>query len=122
MRLPIQSFPVARMSQHSPRFDGSRAVNASINKCDVCTDVLAGVIYVAAKGSCWLGCWAVGTAVGIACDAAFGGPEDPVGDIVCPVAGAAVKAICNREGCSRMKTWSGAKSVAHQICSQVDLC
>lgn len=90
--------------------------------CSVCTDVLAGVIYTAANGTCWLGCTGVGIAAGAACEVAFLGPEDPIGDVVCPILDATLDAICEQFGCDSLKSWSGAQSAAQQICAGVHIC
>lgn len=126
MRLPIQALPVVRQPRFGlaaiASFAGAYRGIFPQDKCSTCTTILADVIHTAAEGTCWLGCKGLGVAVGAACDLAFGGPEDPIGDVVCPIAGAAASTICNQFGCSYLKTWTGAKNAAHQICSEVKLC
>lgn len=95
---------------------------SALSACGVCTNILGGVIYGAAHSSCWLGCRAFGAAVGVACDAAFGGPEDPVADAVCVIAGRTATRICNQVGCRHLEDWGGARDAARRICSSVHIC
>ncbi len=95
---------------------------AAQDSCSVCTDILAGVIYGAANASCWAGCGVMSGAAAAACDAAFGGPEDPVGDAVCGILDVALDQICDAQGCSSLENWSGAQAAAQTICQKANVC
>jgi hypothetical protein len=118
--LPIQAPPVIR--QRGTLAGILRAAIFPQDNCSTCENILTHVIKDAAKASCWLGCKAVGIAAGAACDAAFGGPEDPIGDLVCPVVGAGVYYVCNKYGCDELKHSSGAGKAADYICTAAKVC
>lgn len=119
MRLPMQTEPVLRGVSHAVL---QRGVYAQSN-CSRCKSVLTDAIEGIAKSTCWAGCTMLGAEVGADCVVIFGGPEDPLGDIVCPFAGALAGAACNKFGCGNLKTHSGAQKAADWICHQIpDVC
>lgn len=123
MRLPNQARPVNRR-----RFAGAKRSRRPLpgilpqDGCSTCTDILADAIYGLAESTCWAGCWAVEAGFDAACDLAFGGPEDPIGDVVCPIAGVLVGQACKSVGCDNLKNKSYDQQLAQQACQEAGIC
>ena len=126
MRLPIQAQPIMRQRRvgfHLISLDESARLGITPqNGCSACTSILGDTIYGLAKSTCWAGCWAVEAGFDAACDLAFGGPEDPVGDVVCPIAGVLVGQACSSLGCDNLKNKSYDQQLAQQACTQAHIC
>jgi hypothetical protein len=115
MRVPIQAAPVARYgSARNRRLEG--IAPQSLMNCSTCVNDLAKAIQWSASNVGFLGCVGIAAVFGTACDAAFGGPEDPVGDVVCPIVAISIKTACNKYGISWLKNYSNAVTVADGAC------
>lgn len=120
MNIPFQYAHITR-GRSNGRMPQVLGIVPQVDWCAECeTDLAKAIEFAANNGACTFGCTGLGAAAASACVVAFGGPEDPVGDIVCPIAGVAVRTACNQLGsCSDLKNPATAQSVANAICTKI---
>ena len=88
--------------------------------CDECKTLVEKTLHVLLDEGGEVTCAGLSAGVGSACVIAAGGPEDPVGDVVCAVAAAMLDVYCNEKGIPWMK--SHESEAAADICKEIGIC
>lgn len=88
--------------------------------CDECKALVEKTLYALFAIDAITDCAEIAAAFDAECIIAAGGPEDPVGDVVCTVAAAAILVICLEIGFVEMK--NNVPAAAERICKAIGIC
>jgi len=88
--------------------------------CDECKKLVEETLHALLDAGGDLGCIALAAEFDAACIIAAGGPEDPVGDVVCTVAAAELLTYCEKKGIDWIK--AHIPDAAEDLCKLIGIC
>lgn len=91
-----------------------------MSKCEKSIKLVETVLTTLNVGGAAVSCGINALSIGAVCDAAGGGPEDPIADLVCIDIAVAYETVCGAVGISAMQ--NDIPLAARLICEEMKIC